>query len=138
MTNFKVDAIEVENSPVTLQGAATPRFKLLRQRVIEPADGTGAGSDSHEGLSDFSDFVGACPIDKHLGQAFCHLLFIPTIPIKELGMELSFTVSRHFQVLDLTRDRCQITAIASVAVSFPFGATLSPLCSKTTGSVLRA
>ena len=67
MTNFKVDAIEVENSPVTLQGAATPRFKLLRQRVIEPADGTGAGRDSHEGLSDFSDFVGACPSDKHLG-----------------------------------------------------------------------
>src|SRR5947209_12572130 len=92
MTNFKVDAIEVENSKVTLQGAATPRFKLFGQRVIEPADATSAGSDSHEGLSDFSDFVGACPIDKHLGQAFCHLLFIPTLPIKELAMELSFTV----------------------------------------------
>ena len=96
MTNFKGDAIEGEHSPMTWQGAAPPRFKLLRQRVIEPADGTGAGSDSHEGLSDFSDFVGACPIDKHLGQAFCHLLFIPTLAIKELGVELSFTVSGHF------------------------------------------
>src|SRR5437764_11388607 len=92
MTNFQVDAIEVENSPMTLQGAATPRFKLFRQAVIEPADGTGAGRDSHEGLSHFSDFVGARPSDKHLRQAFCHLLFIPTIAIKELGVELSFTV----------------------------------------------
>src|SRR5438270_12928428 len=111
MTNLKVDAIEVENSPVSLQGAARPGFKLFGQRVIEPADGTGAGSDSHEGLSDFSDFMGACPSDKHLGQSFCHLLLIPTIAIKELGVELSFTVSWHFQVLDLTRDSCHITAI---------------------------
>jgi hypothetical protein len=138
MTNFQVDAIEIENAPVTLQGAATPRLKLFRQSVIEPTDGTGTGRDSHEGLSNISHFVGARPSDKHLGQAFCHLLFIPTIPIKELGMELSFTVSGHFQVLDLTRGGCQITAIAAVAVSFPLGATLSPLCSKTTGSVLRA
>ena len=81
---------------MTLQRAATPGFKLFGQRVIEPTDGTGAGSDSHEGLSDFSDFVGACPIDKHLGQSFCHLLFIAIIALKELGMELSFAVSRHF------------------------------------------
>jgi len=133
MTHFKVDAIEIEHAPVSQQGAAPPCFKLFGQCLIEPTDGTGAGRDSHEGLSDCSDFVGARPSDKHLGQAFCHLLFIPTIPIKELGVELSFTVSGHFQVLDLTRGSCQITAIAPIAVSFPFGATLSPLCSQKLG-----
>src|SRR5437016_6218208 len=35
---------------------------------------------------------GARPSDKHLGQAVCHLLFIPTRAIKELGVELSCTV----------------------------------------------
>src|SRR5947199_3333827 len=99
MTHFQVDAIKVENSPVTWQGAATPGFKLFGQRVIESADGTGAGRDSHKGLRDFSDFVSARPSDKHLRQAFCHLLFIPTIAIKELVVELSFAVSGHFQVL---------------------------------------
>src|SRR2546423_14571872 len=112
MTSFQVDAIEVKTAPVILQGAAPPRFKLLGQRVIEPTAGTGARRNSHEGLSDFSDFVGARPSDKHLGQALCHLLFIPTIAIKELAVELSFTVSGHFQVLDLTRGGRQITSIA--------------------------
>jgi len=92
MTNFKGDAIEIENAPVTLQGATTPRFKLFRQGVIEPTDATSAGRDSHEGLSDFSHFVGARPSDNHLRQAFCHLLFLPTLAIKELSVELSFTV----------------------------------------------
>src|SRR5437016_9008587 len=121
MTNFQVDAIEIENAPVTLQAATTPGFQLFRQAVIEPTDGTGAGSDSHEGLSHFSNFVGARPTAKHLRQAFCHLLFITTRAIKELGVELSFTVSGHFQILDPTRGGCQITARAAVAVSFPFG-----------------
>src|SRR6266516_1484859 len=133
MTNFKVDAVEVEHSPMTLQAAATPYFKLFRQRVIESADGTGARGHTQQGLGDFSHLVGARPSDKHLGQAFCHLLFIPTIAIKELGVELSFPVSGHFQVLDLTRGSCQITAIAPIAVSFPLGATLSPLCSQELG-----
>src|SRR5256714_5850140 len=35
---------------------------------------------------------GARPSDKHLRQAFCHLLFLPTLAIKELSVELSFTV----------------------------------------------
>src|SRR5215472_13863077 len=111
MTHFQVDAIKVEHAPMSWQGATTPGFKLFAQTVIEPADGTGAGCDSHERVSHFSHFVGAGPRDKHLRQALCHLLFIATIAIKELGMELSFTVSGHLQVLDLTGGRCQITRI---------------------------
>src|SRR5437764_2905364 len=109
MTNFQVDAVEVEHSPMSEQRAATPGFKLFGQRVIEPTDGAGARSDSHEGVCHFSDFAGACPSDKHLRQALCHLLFIPTRAIKELGVELSFTISGYFQILDLTRGGGQIT-----------------------------
>src|SRR5437764_626675 len=125
MTHFKVDAIEVEHAPVTWQGAAPPSFKLFGQSVIEPTDGTGAGRDSQERLSHFSDFVGAGPTDKHLGHALCHLLFVPTIAIKELGVKLAFPVAGHFQVLDLTRGGRQIPPIAAVAVAFAGGGTLS-------------
>ncbi len=41
MTHFQVDAIYLEHAPVALQRAAPPRFKLFRERVIEPTDGTG-------------------------------------------------------------------------------------------------
>src|SRR6266487_6586244 len=105
MTHFQVDAIAVEHAPVSEQGAAPPRFKLFAQAVIEPTDGTSARRYSQERLSDFSHFVGAGPTDKHLGQAVCHLLFVTTITIKELGVELSFPVSGHFQILDLTSGR---------------------------------
>src|SRR5436305_6959923 len=68
MTHFKVDAIEVEHAPVTWQGAAPPSFKLFGQSVIEPTDGTGAGRDSQERLSHFSDFVGAGPDFQTFGS----------------------------------------------------------------------
>src|SRR5436305_7672302 len=134
MTNFQVDAIEIENAPVTWQGAATPCFKLFRQRVIEPTDGTGAGRDSHEGVSDFSH---GCRV----------LVPVTNIWVKPSATCSSYRLERskswvwnsparsssHFQVLDLTRGSCQITGVAPVAVSFPVGATLSPLCSQKLG-----
>jgi hypothetical protein len=76
---------------------------------------------------------GARPRDKHLRQAFCHLRFVATIAINQLGVELSFPVSGHFQLLDLTGGGRQITRIAAVAVAFAFGGTLSPLGSHKLG-----
>ena len=76
---------------------------------------------------------GARPRDKHLGQAFCHLLFVTTRAIKELGVELAFPVSGHFQLLDPTSGGCQITRRAAVAGAFAFGGTLSPLGSHKPG-----
>jgi hypothetical protein len=45
----------------------------------------------------FSDFMRACATHKHLGQSFRHLLFVATITVKELGMELPLTVSGYFE-----------------------------------------
>jgi hypothetical protein len=54
MTNGDVDAVQVDNAGVSQEWTFAPSFTLLRECAIETADGTGAGSHSHEGLSDLS------------------------------------------------------------------------------------
>src|SRR5260221_11404244 len=130
MTHFKVDAIEVVHAPMLLESALTPDVKLFGERLVQTTDGTSTGCDSHERLSDFSYFLGACPADKHLGQPVGHLLFIATIVVKELGVECSFTISGDLKVFDLTGGGCQIARVASVAIPFAFCTTLSPFCSQ--------
>jgi|SRR5260370_32033709 len=68
MPNGKVDTVQVQDAVVTRQWTLSPGFKLLGQRLVEAADRTGAGSYPHQGLSHLSDFVGAHPTHKHLGQ----------------------------------------------------------------------
>src|SRR5947207_3276853 len=75
MTHFQVDAIKIENSPMALQRATTPDFKLLCQCLVETTDSTGTRSNSHQGLSDFPDFMGTCATEKHRESP--HLLLVP-------------------------------------------------------------
>ena len=45
--------------------------------------------------------------------------FIATIALKDLGMELAFTVSGHVDPLDATGSGDQITGVGAIAI--PFG-----------------
>jgi hypothetical protein len=69
MTNVKMHAIEVEDTPMLLQGALAPGFKLLGQRLVETTNRTGTGRHSQQRLGDFPNFVRACPGDKHPRRA---------------------------------------------------------------------
>ncbi len=59
-------------------------------------------SHSHERLGDFSDLMRACPGYEHVGQSLSDMGFIAAVAVKDLGVELAFTVSRHFDLLDTT------------------------------------
>src|SRR5258708_3955195 len=61
MPNRKMDAIQVEDAVMGKQRTFAPGFKLLDERLIEPTDRARTGSDSHQGLSDFTDFMRTCP-----------------------------------------------------------------------------
>jgi hypothetical protein len=104
----------------------TPRFKLLDQRLVEATDRAGAGCDSQQRLGDFSDLLGTRPGDKHLGQSFRNVGFIALVAFKRLGVELTFPISGHVDVLKPTRGGHQIARVVAVAVSFALGTTLSP------------
>src|SRR5947209_4325836 len=51
---------------------------------------------------------------------------IAPVALKDLRVELAFTVSRHLDILDPTGRGHQITAGEAVAVPFAFGAAFSP------------
>src|SRR5581483_4973802 len=102
MTNGEVDAIEVEDTPVGLQWGLTPGFKLLRQAVIETADRTGAGGNSHQRLGHLSDFLSTDSCHKHLRDPLGSLWFIATVAFKHLCLERSFAVSGNVKVFDGT------------------------------------
>ena len=55
---------------------------------------------SQERLGHFSYFVGTGPGHKHLDQPVRNVRFIATVAVKDLGMELAFTVSRYVDLLD--------------------------------------
>jgi hypothetical protein len=52
--------------------------------------------------------------------------FIATVAFKGRRVELTFTVSGHFEVLEPTRGCDEITGIGAVAISFALGTTFSP------------
>src|SRR5437868_14535676 len=116
MTNTEMDAIEVQDAPVLLKRTLSPRFKLLGERLVEATDRTGTGSDSHEGLRDFSHLVGARACHKHLGESLCDVRFIATVTLKRLGVELPFTISGHLEIFEPTRGGHEIAAVVTVAV----------------------
>jgi hypothetical protein len=52
--------------------------------------------------------------------------FIALVALEDLGMELTFPISGHFDLLESTRRGDQITPVEAVAIPFAFGATFSP------------
>src|SRR5215471_3393403 len=103
MTNAKMHPIQVQDTPVLLERARAPGFKLLGERLVETTDRAGTGSHSQERLGHFAHFVGARSCDKHLGEPFCNVRFISTVALEGLGVELPFTVPRDVDVLEQTR-----------------------------------
>src|SRR6266851_7111262 len=126
MANAEMHAIQVHDTPVLLQAALTPGLKLVGEALVETTDGAGTGSDSHEGFGDLSHLVRAHPSHEHLRQSFGDMRFIATVAFKGLGMELTFPISGHVDLLEPTRRGRQIARVGAIAIAFAFGATLSP------------
>src|SRR5690348_10304002 len=78
MPNLEMDAIEVQHAPMLLQRTLTPSFELLRQGLIQAADGAGAGRHSHQRLGDLAHFLCTGPCHKHLCQSFLRAGFLPS------------------------------------------------------------
>ena len=79
-----------------------PGVKLLGQALVEATNGAGTGRHSHERLGHLSDFMGTGPSYKHLRESLGNVRLIATVAVKDLRVELAFTVSRHFDLLDAT------------------------------------
>src|SRR2546423_13554145 len=126
MTNTEMDAVQVHNTVMFLQSAFTPRFKLLREALIQAADGTGAGSNPHQCLGHFPNLMSTDPSHKHLRQSFCDMRFVTAVAFERLGMEPTFAISGNVEVLDPTRRSEQIPAIVAVAVAVALRGGLSP------------
>ena len=109
------------------QRALTPGFKLLGERLIETTDRTGTGSDPHQRLGHFSYFVGARSGHEHLRQSFGDVRFKATVAFKGLRVELTFTISGHFHLLQPTRRCHQVSRVRAVAIAFALGTAFSPL-----------
>jgi hypothetical protein len=111
---------------VLLEGALTPGFKWLSERLVEATDGTGTGGDPHECLGHFSHLLGACPCHEHLRQSFGDMRFIAAVPLKHLRVEVTFPVPGHFEILKPTRRSDQIAGVVAVALAVALGAAFSP------------
>ena len=92
MTNAEVHAIQVQDTPVLQERTLTPSFKLLGERLVEPTDRTGTGSNSQQGLGHFPYFMGTGSGHEHLRESFSDVRFKATVPVKDLRMELAFAV----------------------------------------------
>ena len=64
---------------------------------------------------------------EHLGKSFGNVGDVSTIPVKHLGMEVAFPVSRHFEILKPTRRGDQITAVEAVAIAFAAAGCFLPI-----------
>src|SRR5258708_5557192 len=126
MTHAEMDAIQVENTPMLLQSALTPGGELLLQIAIEPTDGAGTGSHSHQRLGNFSDSVGTRASDKHLGESLRDLWLIAAVALEDLRVELALAISRDLQVFDPTRGGPQIALVETITIPFALGAALAP------------
>src|SRR5438552_14056008 len=102
MSNAVMHTIEVQDAPVFLKRTLAPCVTLLGERLVEATNGAGTGSHSHERLGDFSYLLRACPSYEHVGQSLSDMRFIAAVALKDLGVELAFTVSRHVDLLDAT------------------------------------
>src|SRR6266568_8715194 len=118
MTNAKMHAIQVRDAPVVLKRTLSPGFKLLGEGLVEATDRTGTGSHSQQGLSDFPNLVSARPGHEHLREPFGDMWFVATVAFKSLGVELTLTISGHFNLFEPTRGCHQIAAVGAVAIPF--------------------
>src|SRR2546425_9783730 len=116
MTNAEMDAIQVHDAPMRLERTLAPRFKLFGKRLVEATDRTGTRRHSQQRLRDFSHLLRARPSNKHLGESFGNMGFIATVAFKGLGVELTFAISGHFDVLESTSGGDQITCVGAVAI----------------------
>ena len=82
-------------------------------------------SHSHEGLGYFPHLVGTRSSYKHLGESLGDMRFVATVAFKRLGVELTFTISGHFDLLQPPRRCRQVTCVRAVAIAFPLGTTFS-------------
>jgi hypothetical protein len=92
MPNRKMDAIQVQDAVVGKQRTLSPRFILLSQRLVQATHRTGTRCNPHEGGGALSDFMRACPTDKHLGQRFGHLRFVAIVALEDLAVKLPFPI----------------------------------------------
>src|SRR5712692_5863096 len=129
MTNAKMDAIQVEDAVVGEERTLSPRFILLSECLVETTHRAGAGRNPHQGVSDFSDFVGARATHKHLGQCFGHLWFIAVVALEHLRMECSFPISGHLEILNAPCWGHQIAGGGTIAIASAIGRAFSPRCS---------
>lgn len=106
--------------------ALTPGLKLVGEALVEATDRTGTGSHSQQGLSDFPNLVSARRGHEHLREPLGDVWFVATVAFKRLGVELTLTISGHFDLLEPTRGCHQIAAVGAVAIAFALGTTFSP------------
>ena len=117
----------VHDAPVFWQAALTPGFKLLGQRLVEATDRTGDFEPLPAGFEPRPPQISRThPGYEHLRESFGDVWFIATIAFKGLCMKLTLAISGNLQIFDATRGSDEIAVIEAVAISFPFGTTLSP------------
>jgi hypothetical protein len=92
MANAEMHTIQVQDTPMALQRALSPSFKLVGETLVEATDRAGAGSDAHQGVGDFSYLMGTRSGHEHLRQPFCNMGLIATVALKGLRVKLSFTI----------------------------------------------
>ena len=109
-----------------LEGALSPGFKLLGERLVEATDGTGTRSNAHQGLDHFPDLVGTHPSDKHLGKSFGNVRFIAAVAFKGLRMKLALPIARNFDLLEPTGRCHEVAGVGTVAIAFTFRVRFSP------------
>jgi len=64
---------------------------------------------------------------EHLGESFGDVGLIATVAFKDLGVELTFPISWHFEILDPTGRGDQITGVGAVAVPFAAASYIRPI-----------
>src|SRR6266571_2695873 len=126
MTNSEMDAIQIQDTVVGEKGTLSPRFILLSQRLVQAAHCAGTRCNSHEGGGDLSDFMRACPTNKHLGQRFGYLRFVAIVALERLAVKLSFPISRDFEILNAPGGSHQIADVGAIAIPSAIGGTFSP------------
>ncbi len=52
--------------------------------------------------------------------------FIPTVSVEYLGVELTFSISRHLEIFEPTSGGDQIARVGAIAIAFAFGTGFSP------------
>lgn len=76
-----------------LQRALSPRFKLVRQALVEATDGTGDFEQLPTGLERLPPpYACSCLPRTSASVGSREVWFIPTVALKGLGVELTFPI----------------------------------------------